>query len=747
MPGSGMRSAANQRHSRPDIIICITVKQIIPTLWLIAVVVARTGSAQVAGAWVAGTVVDESGGRIGGARVALVERATGRWRMVTSGREGVYAAANLNPGVYGIRVEARGFATVEREVRLRTGDQVTLDFRLRVGERSESVEVTARTGSATQTASGNVAGEVIRGLPLNGRDWTQLALLAPGVAPVRTMVAPSLRGIYGSGQQLTVSGARPQGNNYRLNAISVSDPANGAPGSVLGVDLGVDAISEFSILTSTWPAEYGRAYGGVINAVTRAGTSSFHGAVREYLRNDAVDARNFFDAGKPPFRRNQYGVDAGGAAVRNRLFLFGDFEGIRQSLSTTQVSTVPSAAAREGRLAAETVTVSERVKPYLAFYPLPNGALLGNGDTGRYSFPSQAATGQDYATGRADYHSSDRDAVYGVWLHDRSQTTQPDEFANKRSGFLTRQTMAMAEWTHTGGPKWVNALRAGFSRHVNTQGQGLEALRALAADTTLGVSEGRDAPQIEVPGLTRFTGGLHGLNDYRLNWNSYQLYDDVFVNSGSHLIKAGVAVERMQDNIYLAPQFNGRYTFGSLKGFLANQPLTFIGLGGLPPTRDLRQTLAAVYVQDDVRVKPNLTLNLGLRYEFTTIPTEAHGRIALLRNPWSTRLTPGAMMERNPTARNFEPRVGFAWDPLRDGKTVVRSGFGIYDVLPLPYNFHILLANSAPYSPFGALTSLPAGAFPRGGYTTLAATPAGISGSLCGRGSAALVRDAVEFSD
>src|SRR5262249_11367322 len=214
------------------------------------------------------------------------------------------------------------------------------------------------------------------------------------------------------GAALSISGARPDQNSYRLDGVSINDYSNGAPGSVLGDNLGVDAVEQFSVLGSNYPAEYGRTTGGVINAVTRSGTTAFHGSVYEFLRNSALDARNFFDARIPPFKRNQFGGSLGGPIKKDRTFVFADYEGLRQFLGITQVDTVPSATARNGVLSTGSVPVDPEISRYLrAFYPLPNGPLLGNGDTGIFSFAGQQVTTENYFTTKLDRKLSEQDGI------------------------------------------------------------------------------------------------------------------------------------------------------------------------------------------------------------------------------------------------------------------------------------------------------------------------------------------------
>ena len=270
------------------------------------------------------------------------------------------------------------------------GSEEVIDFKLNPGEVRTKIEVSG-TPPAIQLASSTLEATenstTVRELPLNGRDWTTLAQLQPGVTGVYQypLGLSNQRANRGLGTQLSIGGTRPQGNNYRLDGISINDYSNGGPGSVLGVLLGVEAVQEFSVVTNSAPASYGRTSGGVINSITRSGTNELHGSAYEFLRNSALDARNFFDttSSPPPFRRNQFGADAGGPIIKSKLFVFGDYEGIRQLLSTTTVDIVPSAAARTGNLTSGTVSVDPRVEPYLALYPLPNGPV--EGDTGNFT--------------------------------------------------------------------------------------------------------------------------------------------------------------------------------------------------------------------------------------------------------------------------------------------------------------------------------------------------------------------------
>jgi hypothetical protein len=528
---------------------------------------------------------------------------------------------------------------------------------------------------------------------------------------------------------MSISGGRPEQNSYRLDGISINDYSNGAPGSVLGANLGVDAVEQFAVLRSNYPAEYGRTSGGVINAVTRAGTNAFHGNVYEFLRNSALDARNFFDAGIPPFRRNQFGASAGGPVRKSRTFFFADYEGLRQSLGITHVDTVPSATARAGELSSGSVPVDQGVKRYLdAFFPLPNGPLLRNGDTGIFSFAAQQVTTENYLTTRDDHKFREKDSLFGTYMRDNSKIVQPDAYDQLLSNVVSRREILVLQEQHIFGANFLNVVRFGFNRAVAVDGGLTKVVDPQMIDLSFGMIPGQLVGGINVPGLTAFGGGPSAefgtlSSSKKFAWNSFQGYDDAFLTHAAHSLQFGFVVERMQDNEGVVSNSNGTFIFSSLPAFLMNQPQTFEGLSPGPlGVFGTRQTLAGGYLQDDIRARKNLTLNLGLRYEMASVPTEAHNRISNLRNLTDSQYRLGSPYFLNPTLGNFEPRVGFAWDPLGDGKSAVRSGFGIFDVLPLPYQFSIVTPLAAPYSRVLFGTTLPAGSFPTGAYQVLASS-------------------------
>src|SRR5258708_27944044 len=314
---------------------------------------------QVTGATLSGTISDPSGGLIPGAQISIRNTATGISKDFQADSDGYYTAPNLAPGTYEVRVTAKGFNTVVSMVTLAVGAQQQLNIPMKIGEISQTVQVTQAAPQIDLTSStltGQVESQMILELPLNGRDWTSLATLHPGVSLIENQVdyAQSARGNRGFGAELTISGQRTANNNYRLDGVSVDDYANSGPGNVIGAALGVDAIQEFSVLTGGFSAEYGKASGGVVNAITKSGTNSFHGDVYEFIRNSALDSRDYFSrSGDTPlaqFRRNQFGGAAGGPIIKDKTFIFGDYEGFRQTKGVTTAGSVPFSNAPGGTL-------------------------------------------------------------------------------------------------------------------------------------------------------------------------------------------------------------------------------------------------------------------------------------------------------------------------------------------------------------------------------------------------------------
>ncbi len=750
--------------------------------------------AQVTGATLTGTVTDPTGGVVTNATVSATNTATAITRDTTSDSAGLYTIANLVPGVYEVKVSATGFSTdVQSGLTLAVGQQLQLNFGLRVGQTTTNVEVTGAAPQIDLTSSavsGQVESQTVRELPLNGRDWTSLAVLQPGVKPIETQMAfaTSARGNRGFGGELTVSGQRSTFNNYRIDGIVVSDYAMSSPGNVIGVVLGVDAIQEFSVLTGGFPAEYGRATGGVVNAITRSGTNQFHGTVFEFLRNSALDANDYFDRAadksKPPFKRNQFGVAAGAPILKDRLFVFADYEGLRQTKGIPSSNTVFSDAVHNGFIVgngpalgfaagtpcttvgrqtvagvvvadpgtggapgqyispAANTCFSNYAVALLPFWPSPNGAV--NGDTGKFVFAGVQAAPENFGTIRMDYTIGKNDSLFGTFLRDPANYTQPDSFNDTGSVSSTSRTTIALEENHTFGSDFVNAARVGFNRDNVHNTFTPTAINPLSAnDTTVDAIPGQTAPRLSVKGgITDFFGGTNSGSRYLHVWNSYQYYDDAIWTRGNHTIKFGGGAERMDYNEHTFQNPGGRYIFAgsaAIPGSIGGYQDFFDGLpshleGGLlniiDVPREFRQTTFAAYVQDDWKFKPNVTFNIGLRYEPTTVLKDAQGRITNLATITATSPTCGTPFSvsappynlpagagtscgsvgpyyNNPTTKNFEPRIGFAWDPFKNGKTSVRGSFGIYDVDPFPGYFLLQQNQAGPFLVFKSVTGDP----------------------------------------
>jgi hypothetical protein len=688
------------------------------------VALSQPALAQVSGATLSGLVTDTSGATVPGVTVSIKNVGTGEVHEVKANEGGFYSVPNLLPGSYDITFSAQGFSqTIQKGVVLTVGAEQALNANLKPGQVKEIVEVTSLLPdiqTTTSAVSSTVDSKTVRDLPLNGRDWASLATLEPGVVAVPNQATTSFnanKGNRGFGNQLTDSGHRPNENNYRLNGISINDYSNAAPGGPTGLNLGVDAIQEFSVITSGYTAEYGRTSGAIINAITKSGTNRFHGTGFAFDRDKIFDARNFFDGSQiPPFRRVQFGGSAGGAIIKDKTFAFGSYEGLRQNQSSSGTINVPDAAERALAVPA--------IQPYLALWPVaPAGAPDVNGIQS-FDVSIKTIAKENNVIGRIDHKISNTDSLWGSYFFDSGPQQQADPLGNTVHEVLSRRQALSVEETHIFSAAFVNTFRAGINRALGKINDPVSGDGA-ATDPTLAIAPGaRATPEIPVSGLTT-AFGLGGFNRFSHAWNSLQVANDAFLTHGLHSIKIGFAFERMQYNVLEQLSPNGRMNTYSLANFLSNAPdkLNALAPGGSHEV-GFRESLFAGYIQDDWRARPNLTINLGLRYEMVTRPTDANTvpgytvngytvaaagfqEIISLANctPGTTACGPVGLSSpiiHNPTTKNFEPRIGFAWDPFKDGKTAVRAGFGMFDVLPLPYEFGLNTAATAPFQIIGA---------------------------------------------
>ena len=655
-----------------------------------------------------GRVRDAKGGVLAGVVVTAHHLESGLSRTATSDPAGGFVLAALPVGPYEVRAEAQGFRpVVQRRVVLAVGESRVLRLTLQVGGASEEVTVTADL-SGLQTRSGElsylVSPEAIQTLPLNGRNYTDLALLQPGVVAFPHRDGGS---IVAHGLGVSVNGQDPRANAYLLDGTLMNDFTNGPAGSAAGTALGLEMVREFRVQANAYGAEYGRNAGGQVNVITKSGTNDFHGSAWEFHRNDALDSRNVFDRGdKPDFRRNQFGFAVGGPVRQDRTFFFAGYEGLRESLGRTISSVVPDEDARQGILPDPAnpggtilVPVSPAVRPYLDAYPSPNGANLGGG-LASFSFPFEQGLDQDYFQARLDHNFGHRDQVFVRYTFDRAEQRLPTDFPQFPRTFASRNQFATAEYRRVLSAATFGTARLGWSR--TRIGQEVEANVDLAPFVPGRGSMG----DIDIGGIPRF--GPQTSAGVQLGQDVWSFSGDVSHSRGRHLLKTGLLVERYRDQLF-NPTFSlGIYTFPSLQAFLGNKPQRFIGL---TPEGDLDRewsfTLLGVYAQDDFRVARDLTVNAGLRWEFTTLPKEAEGRDINLPDLLAPDVTIGPLYE-NPTMSNVSPRVGFAWDVGGHETTAVRGGYGLYFNTNHQQNLIVTITNP----PFTPRPVIPAPTFP-----------------------------------
>jgi len=611
---------------------------------------------------------------LAGVKLSVRHLETGMNRTTTTSADGRYLINAASPGEYEIRAEAPGFrAYVRKGLRVTVGETAVVDFAMEVGPVDQAITVDARA-NAVNTNSGElsylVAEDAIRELPLNGRNYTDLSLLQPGVVSYPHRDGGS---VVAHGLGISVNGQDPRSNVFLLDGTPQNDFTNGPAGSAAGTVLGTETIREFRVETNAYNAEFGRNSGGQINVVSKSGSNDLHGSLYEFHRNDNLDARNFFDsAGKPEFKRNQFGGAVGGPIKRDRTFFFLGYESLRDRLGKTISTIVPDAQARLGIFGgAAPIPISPQVRPYLEQYPLANGGNLGGG-LAVYNFLFNQQINQHFAQGRVDHQINSRNQVFARYTFDDADQVLPTDYPQFPRDFLSRNQFATVELRQVITPSTMNVARAGFSR--TRIGQIVQAnvpaeLRPfIPGQSTMG--------DIDVGGLLRF--GPQSSGNLRLTQNVTGFEDGLSLVRGRHELKFGGLLEHYQDNMYNPTFGAGIYTFAGLPAFLQNQPVRFIGIspqGALD--RYWRFNLVAFYAQDNWRASSRLTLNLGLRYEFSTMPVDIYGRDSALINGTDRAPTVGKLYN-NPTYKNFSPRFGFAWNPMGTGRTSVRGGYGLY---------------------------------------------------------------------
>ncbi|SEB58543.1 TonB-dependent Receptor Plug Domain [Terriglobus roseus] len=682
------------RKRRPSHPLAMPVARF-SALSLVCVATSGAALAQGANASLSGIVQDATGAHVAHARVTVVEQGKNARRTAESNDAGLYVLPQLPAGQYVVSVDAPGFATAQRNLMLTVGEHADLDVRVQIQATADVTVETSETVVEREDPSlSTVTGErSIRQLPLNGRDVTQLALLSPGVVPMRRGNPDS----QGLGRQISISGRRTNQVEFLLDGTDVNDAYNNTPGGASGVILGVDSIAQFRVLVNGYGAEFGRTGGGVIDQITRSGSNRLHGSAFEFVRNSAMDTKNYFDSATQPiphFTRNQFGGALGGPVGHGKTFYFGNYEGIRQALGTTTSAIVPNAASRARGVAA--------VQPYLAIIPTANGVDYGDG-TAAYVSTSNATLQEDFAIGRMDRTLSDRTSIFGRYQFDNANVYTPDNLQISRAHNRSRAQYVTAQMTHSFSPRLVNQTRVAYNRSYYT----LQYDITKTIDPSLSFVPGRPFGSISITG-----GPMIGPMRFGPNVNALNLFegnDDLTLTLGRHTLAFGVDEKQIIFPQESAQSQNGFYQFNSVALFLAGTASSVeIALPGSNPQRKWRQHMDSAYITDTWRATDALSITGGLRYERTSVPNEVNGLQANVRNVLTDTADTVGPMYTNPSNLNFAPRLGFAYSPRKASNTSVRGAFGVY-FDPLWTDFYLNAGSRQPpfYTIGGVKTGTP----------------------------------------
>jgi hypothetical protein len=635
------------------------------------IVIAQTNSGSISGA-----VRDQSGAVIPNATVRIVNMGTNAAVTVQTDSEGRYQAPVLPTGRYQIEASGSGFKTRRiSEINLAVGERARVDVTLSVGEVGETVTVVdqTRTDSQTTTIGDTINSARVADLPVNGRDFTLLLATVPGSVQSGNFFQTSLNGVPTSyGQSVLVDGI--DAGRADLNGTS----------NVLGrIDarvnrISLDSVQEVQVLEQTYSAQYGQAIGAIINPITKSGSNEFHGGAFEYFRNDALDATDFFSnafgLGKEKFRMNQFGANLSGPVVRDRLFFFTNYEGVRQSRGALLRGFTPTAAFR--------AEFDPALAPALATLPAPNTNVFQNVDAdplqelGLYTTQKARELREDTGSIKLDYKRGDNDQYSLRYNINDSNTITPYGVGSDQvaPGSLRVQLFKLSQ-THTFSGSAVNEFAFGVNRNVTYPRGGPSALprfNFLFVDSA-----------IAGPGPAQFS-------QFRAAAIS-QFLDTFSFIRGAHALKAGTDI-RLNRRAARSDRQDTLIFFG-VNDFANNAP--FIAQRAGNPTLGFRNENYSFFIQDDWKARPGLTVNLGLRYEVSSVSREQYGRLQNF-DLATLSFTPPGQKIHNADKNNFGPRVGFAWDVFGGGGTVARGGFGIFFNQDLPASFGSPQANTFP---------------------------------------------------
>ena len=652
--------------------------------------------AQIVGGTISGAVRDGTGASLAGAIVTVRQGETGASRTLTTGADGRFYAPSVPVGEYAVSVTRDGFETEHRGgISLSIGQSLQLTFVLAVEKVQQEVVVNdapASVNTTTQQTAGLIDEREVKDLPLNGRSYDELLTLNPATVNYTSQRSGGIGTSNSSvGNMFAVSGHRPQDNLFLLNGIEYTGASliNVTPGGTSGELLGVDAVREFNVASDTYGASYGKRDGAQVSIVTTSGTNQLHGTAFEFLRNSALDARNYFDAGSiPEFQRNQFGGSLGGPIRHDKLFLFGNYEGFRQNWGLSALTLVPDNQARLGYLpnssgVEQYVGVNAAVQPLLALWPVQNGPELGSGIAEAFSHPQQRIR-EDFGTTRFDDNLGSKDLLFAVYTVDDSSADTPSQNPLSRVKESLREQVTSIQEQHVFSPALLNTARVGFSRAsyfftgyspANLPGWVLG--QPIGAIVVSGSTASNGASQISQAGTNVGSNNTTARNLF--TWD-----DHVYWSHGRQQIEAGVWLQRIQSNDMLAQDQYGQASFSTLQSFLQGTVKTFTVVPS-PTALGWRSLQGAGFVEDTIKLAPRLELRAGFRSESTNGWNESQGRASnYVITDGVLQTQPrigGSALTTNRATFLPEPRVGFAWDVRGNGRTAVRGGFGLYHSL------------------------------------------------------------------